>query len=591
MMFSYALCSSDECVVYHTGSNSLISRGRSSLVAEDYFEQFMIFSETDTDTILDAFHIYEKFHFLPMQPVKLQHEREPQQRMAVFYHPLGTKLGVMNLYSETFILSTLGIPYLAEGTHLELRTTEGKILMQYPRAVTEEVEESSYLLSSQANKPGIEVSVWIPHSYFSDLLRPVQSAGILAILIVMLLGLALALVFSKASVRPLRRLIDSHGEEIDPQPVNELLRLDSLLLSAHQKAEQIQFMLNRQLLARALSGSILSEQDEAQLDGLLNSLCADYRVAIVHTEEDLNTVLGEFLPAAMPDTPWAMISKNETGLILDGKGEQVELLKNQLEEMRQLNQGVVLCGISAQATELRSLHKAVRQARAAIPKESGVKLFPDRNISSLSVPWLLHERLSQNIFGGSEEAAFRHLNEIAAQTNPYNARETFYNVRFVMRSAAEEMDLPLPVTLGQDYSAAIPPHDNILALAPVLQELFALVKEKNEGGADQEHLKMLEYIQDSMADTELCAASVAEHFGVSEQTVYKKIRKLTGMSFNAYLTSLRMKRAAELLVSTELSAAEIKSRCGYEILGTFYRRFREYYKTSPGAYREQHRQE
>jgi len=103
--------------------------------------------------------------------------------------------------------------------------------------------------------------------------------------------------------------------------------------------------------------------------------------------------------------------------------------------------------------------------------------------------------------------------------------------------------------------------------------------------ANDSKTMMLDFIQQNMADYELCAASVAERFHVPEKKVYEAVRSKTGMTFKEYLTSLRMKKAAELLYTTREGIAEIAQQCGYQGSSTFYRLFQEYHGMTPGQYR------
>ena len=78
---------------------------------------------------------------------------------------------------------------------------------------------------------------------------------------------------------------------------------------------------------------------------------------------------------------------------------------------------------------------------------------------------------------------------------------------------------------------------------------------------------------------------VAERFQASEKWVYELVREKTELSFNEYLLSLRMERAAYLLVTTQSGVAEIANQCGYQATSTFFRVFKKYHGISPGQYR------
>ena len=97
--------------------------------------------------------------------------------------------------------------------------------------------------------------------------------------------------------------------------------------------------------------------------------------------------------------------------------------------------------------------------------------------------------------------------------------------------------------------------------------------------------RILEQIRGRLSDSELNAASVASDMGISEKKVVDTVRSLTGKSFKEYLTDLRMKRASELLYSTNSEIGEVASSCGFSNSSTFYRQFQNYFGIAPGLFR------
>lgn len=62
-------------------------------------------------------------------------------------------------------------------------------------------------------------------------------------------------------------------------------------------------------------------------------------------------------------------------------------------------------------------------------------------------------------------------------------------------------------------------------------------------------------------------------------------REITGVSPNKYLTALRINRATELLVETDLSVADISTMLGFSSLSYFIRVFRKHTGTTPLNYK------
>lgn len=63
-------------------------------------------------------------------------------------------------------------------------------------------------------------------------------------------------------------------------------------------------------------------------------------------------------------------------------------------------------------------------------------------------------------------------------------------------------------------------------------------------------------------------------------------KKETGMNLNRYIRVFRMKKAKELLCSTNMKVAQISEKVGFANVSYFCRSFREYYGSSPESYRK-----
>ena len=66
-----------------------------------------------------------------------------------------------------------------------------------------------------------------------------------------------------------------------------------------------------------------------------------------------------------------------------------------------------------------------------------------------------------------------------------------------------------------------------------------------------------------------------------------KVRSLTGLSANNFITRVRLDRASQLLRSSELNVSEIAWDCGFQDLSYFGRVFKEVYGQTPTNYRKQ----
>jgi len=95
-----------------------------------------------------------------------------------------------------------------------------------------------------------------------------------------------------------------------------------------------------------------------------------------------------------------------------------------------------------------------------------------------------------------------------------------------------------------------------------------------------------QYLQEHYGDSELTLESMADALQASPVYVSRLLKQELGMTFVAYLTQLRMKKAVQLLNGTELSIHEIAERVGYDTQHYFSTAFKKVNGVSPNQYRK-----
>ena len=66
-------------------------------------------------------------------------------------------------------------------------------------------------------------------------------------------------------------------------------------------------------------------------------------------------------------------------------------------------------------------------------------------------------------------------------------------------------------------------------------------------------------------------------------------KKETGENFKAYLLEVRMKKALQYLMETDMKTYELASLVGYKDVRTFTDKFKDFYGYSPAKYKKNHR--
>lgn len=105
--------------------------------------------------------------------------------------------------------------------------------------------------------------------------------------------------------------------------------------------------------------------------------------------------------------------------------------------------------------------------------------------------------------------------------------------------------------------------------------------------ADEEFLNRLNQIITEHLDNEqLGIPFICNKIGISRASLYNKLKALTDMGANDYITKIRMERATWLILHTELSVNDIADKTGFSTARYFSTVFKQHTGCSPTQYRE-----
>lgn len=97
----------------------------------------------------------------------------------------------------------------------------------------------------------------------------------------------------------------------------------------------------------------------------------------------------------------------------------------------------------------------------------------------------------------------------------------------------------------------------------------------------------LDYISQHYADSDLSLNEIADALGVAPNYLSNLFSKNTGMKLFDYITDFRVKKALELLRTTDETVNTISLKSGFSTPRNFIRVFKKAMDTTPGAYRKQ----
>ncbi len=99
--------------------------------------------------------------------------------------------------------------------------------------------------------------------------------------------------------------------------------------------------------------------------------------------------------------------------------------------------------------------------------------------------------------------------------------------------------------------------------------------------------KLHEILEREIANAEFSVDDFAAKMQLGRTVFYKKVKGITGHSPNEYLRIIRMKKAAELLISTNLTVAEVSYKVGINDPFYFSKCFKSQFGVAPSIYQKQ----
>ncbi|CAM3332495.1 hybrid sensor histidine kinase/response regulator transcription factor [Zobellia roscoffensis] len=109
---------------------------------------------------------------------------------------------------------------------------------------------------------------------------------------------------------------------------------------------------------------------------------------------------------------------------------------------------------------------------------------------------------------------------------------------------------------------------------------------------DQEFLnQVIELLEMNIMDAEFNAESLTAALAMSRSAVYNKFKEFTGLSTGEFIRRFRLKRAKQLLETTDLTVKEILYMSGFNTASYFTKCFKKVYGELPKEYQASRRQE
>ncbi len=121
------------------------------------------------------------------------------------------------------------------------------------------------------------------------------------------------------------------------------------------------------------------------------------------------------------------------------------------------------------------------------------------------------------------------------------------------------------------------------------QNLISTVATNDLDENDKNFIKKVTRVIEENMDEELDGEYLEKALNMSKIQLYRKIKTFSDMTPTELIRHIRLKKAAALLQSTDLTVSEIFYRTGFNNKTYFFREFKKMYNSSPNDYRHLHR--
>ena len=589
----------EEGFMYLRQSGGCITRHRLFARVENCFDSYITFDNPEFDIFeeLENKGVLRALRVFPVMDVSVG-GTAPEPNMLLMVQATGRETAYGFLYPVEYIREQFRIDQMPENTYFNLVHEDGTLIWS---AGEENGGEGDYARIS-CNLPALscKATLGIPHSYFQQTVRRAQFVARMIFAVSVLVGVALCAAFSHLSVKPFRQLIRAHDiDRSEDVPENELITIQRFLQTSRERNTALRGMLLSSMLVRTFSGLSISKDEYSKLSAAFPLFEQTLRAAVVRDRSanytiDDHSVMVNRLRDVMPERFLCeYINMQESIILLPADPEAFGQLQQVLLE---LNEGAerelrFVCGVSLPFRGLDGVSVAIRQAQFCIPESGEQMLVQVAEEGASDEEDTLQEEFKQfqqalTVWNQNElTARLERMAALAGKGSGGPPADLFYSLLYLLRDTARSSNLPFEMYEGMGYQHNGSPASNLRRLKVVVSELFqsrAAVQL-----TDKQILcgEIVRFVNESFSDPDLCMASVAKRFCVSERFVYGAVLESTGMNMSSYLAKVRMHEAARLLRETRESVSVIAGRCGYPVESTFYRNFKKYYQMTPAEYK------
>lgn len=477
-------------------------------------------------------------------------------------------------------------------------------------------------IQEQISDKPIHLVMGIPSHVFIESESSVLLVGFISTALILIFVIILSYVIAKYNYKPIRSLYESVvGKSI--HRVNEIQRIDTTIKKIQHENTRVKDFLrvSQRAVKRGLISSLVNGKyqniDELNKEASLINLELHgkaYWIIVWLGDINLQNIVSlpdpfsQYSSGELSSFCGQLYNENELICFVAANNAQSESsLSDALKKITgHLAKSSYCIGISNCQTELKAMGQALDEARYTAESQKhkyqsltcykDLPLIRDRVQHAVEME-LLIEKIQSALVKGSNG----NLDDAISEFKLFIEKHKESTI--LQRSASSRLQNLALYVYGHyvDYIDSyehsfditnLSIHQSVDELLTSIQALGNQIKDiiiSNEIVTNKKYVEQIKrYIQDHCFSYDFSVQGIADHFNISTSTLSRIFHQITGKTMITYVTELRLDKAKEMLVSSDLKISDIVQKVGYLSGTTFSNTFKKYTGVSPNKYRKMH---
>jgi AraC-like DNA-binding protein len=518
---------------------------------------------------------------------------------------------------------------VAAQSRIRIYDTRGNALMDYPEEYRSREKEKYHVIRGESAAAPIKFEITIPESVINGKMRPVKNMIFLFALITTGIIITLSLVFAYKGSQPMRSLLASidatknvkneyeqYTKNGNPHLLKNFRRVytdlaksisvvDARLENSLRTIEQQTHLLRERVFDKALRRGIYGYGDRQEFLSMFPDFPKLFQLAVaqydcpgflpVQETAAIQFRLINTIKSQLEDIFIQGMDGNAVVLLLpvssaeDNWFPRLQSLRSELNHQINLPLSFSLSDIFNKASDLP---RAWRQLQfihitpgidglisAGQIKEGspGIARLP----ININIPQMIYLALCN----GNDAAACAILEECVSlllETEDHLVSGLVFNMLHDIIILLKLENPSVLVNINVPRYEGNRQEDLFKKDFPgCFRQIAERIRNKREDNITAFGRKILDYINEYLYNPELYSTMVLDHFDISQPTLQKLMKIVTGKTFLVYVETRRLTKAYEMLQTGNHTIQEVAAQCGFSKADSFYKAFKRTYGFPP----------